>query len=323
MRAVGRIFTVIIAGWLALTVASSAVHAAASDWFEHEHGAVRLVADGATAGSGETLRLGLQFRMIPGWKVYWRSPGDAGFPPMVNWAGSTNFARAEMAWPAPHRFEVLGLQTLGYKKEVLFPITASVLEPGRPVDLKAQVRFLTCDDICVPYEVTLTLALPAGPDINTPEAGLIETWQAHVPVEGADAPLAIERAEIAGTGAARAITVRATAAAPFEKPDVFVEGPTEFGFARPEVKVAAAGTEALFRIAVHTPAKSEKKLAGETVTLKPGGYHVMFMQMKEQLQPDTKRTITLQFEKAGTIDVDADVLDPAKLQMRMKMKMGN
>ena len=59
------------------------------------------------------------------------------------------------------------------------------------------------------------------------------------------------------------------------------------------------------------------------VTLKPGGYHVMFMQMKEQLQPDTTRTIPLEFEKAGTIDVDATVLDPAKLQMRMKMKMGN
>jgi copper(I)-binding protein len=57
------------------------------------------------------------------------------------------------------------------------------------------------------------------------------------------------------------------------------------------------------------------------VTLKPGGFHVMFMQMKDQLQPDTTRTVTLRFEKAGEIDVDVDVLDPAKLQMQMKMQM--
>ena len=112
--------------------------------------------------------------MKPGWKVYWRSPGDAGFPPEVNWAGSTNFAHAKMEWPAPARFSVLNLETLGYRKEVVFPITASVLEPGKDVALKARVRFLTCDDICVPYEANLTLNLPAGVDINTPQSGTIQ-----------------------------------------------------------------------------------------------------------------------------------------------------
>jgi len=43
---------------------------------------------------------------------------------------------------------------------------------------------------------------------------------------------------------------------------------------------------------------------GATVTLKPGGYHVMFMGLKEPLKQDTHVPVTLVFEKAGSIDVE-------------------
>lgn len=56
---------------------------------------------------------------------------------------------------------------------------------------------------------------------------------------------------------------------------------------------------------------------GGEVMLKPGGYHVMFMQMKEQLQPDTSRKATLVFEKAGEVEVEFDVVTPDKLKMDM------
>ncbi len=240
--------------------------AAASDWFEYDQGAVRLVSAGATSGTEDEVALGLQFRLKPGWKVYWRSPGDAGFPPAINWAGSENFAGAEMMWPAPKRFSVSGLETLGYKDEVVFPIAAKLFEPGKPVALKARLRFLTCDDICVPYEANLALALPAGADVNMPEGGLIEQWQKLVPETASDA-LAIERAEVAGTGAALALVIRVRSSTPFDHPDIFVEGPSDFGFAKPAVQVAASGTEALMRIAVQPPKRPDAKIVGETVTL--------------------------------------------------------
>ena len=37
--------------------------AAGSSWFEHEHGAVRLIASGNSAGSGHRINLGLQFQV--------------------------------------------------------------------------------------------------------------------------------------------------------------------------------------------------------------------------------------------------------------------
>lgn len=43
---------------------------------------------------------------------------------------------------------------------------------------------------------------------------------------------------------------------------------------------------------------------GSTVTLKPGGYHIMFMELKAPLMKDAKVPVTLVFEKAGSIDVE-------------------
>lgn len=251
-------------------IPSAPALSAASPWFEYDQGAVRLVAAGATTGSAEKLGLGLEFRLNPGWKIYWRSPGDAGFPPVVNWSGSTNLAGAEMDWPAPERFSVLGLETVGYKHAVVLPISASLFEPGKAADLRARVRFLTCDDICVPYEVGLDLALPAGPAVSTPEAALIDAWRARVPVPATagkeTAPIVIEQAEVAGTGKDQALIVRVRGAAPFVHPDLFVEGPPEFAFAKPVTDIASSGNEALMRIAV-APRRPDLRLAGESVTL--------------------------------------------------------
>jgi periplasmic copper chaperone A len=43
--------------------------------------------------------------------------------------------------------------------------------------------------------------------------------------------------------------------------------------------------------------------AGATVTLKPGGYHIMFMELKAPFAKDAKVPVTLVFEKGGSIDV--------------------
>ena len=135
---------------------------ASSAWFTTDQGKVRLIAAHATLAGQETQTLGLEFRMAPGWHIYWRSPGDAGYPPRLDWNGSANLVRADMLWPAPQRFSVLGLETMGYSDAVVLPITVRVADPAKPLDLTAHLDYLTCSEICVPYQTTLRLALPAG-----------------------------------------------------------------------------------------------------------------------------------------------------------------
>jgi copper(I)-binding protein len=46
---------------------------------------------------------------------------------------------------------------------------------------------------------------------------------------------------------------------------------------------------------------------GATVELKPGGLHIMFMELKAPFARDTKVPVTLVFEKAGSIEVELRV----------------
>lgn len=47
--------------------------------------------------------------------------------------------------------------------------------------------------------------------------------------------------------------------------------------------------------------------AGETVTLKPGGLHIMFMGLKQSFEQGSKVPVVLTFEKAGDVSVELDV----------------
>jgi len=46
---------------------------------------------------------------------------------------------------------------------------------------------------------------------------------------------------------------------------------------------------------------------GATVELKPGGYHVMLMDLKQPLKEGDSIPVTLKFEKSGSVDVKAAV----------------
>src|SRR5260221_9750226 len=92
---------------------SAAADPAASAWFETEQGRVRLIAAAPQIGAADTLRLGLEFRLAPGWKIYWRAPGDAGLPPRLDWAGARNLPAAGIPWPAPPPLSAHGLPTIG------------------------------------------------------------------------------------------------------------------------------------------------------------------------------------------------------------------
>ena len=250
---------------------SGKASAASGPWWTNDQGAVRLIAAGAAAGSAKTLEFGLHFRMKPGWKIYWRSPGDAGFPPQPDWSGSENMASTAISWPVPTRFTVLGLKTLGYKKEVVLPVAVTLVEPGKSVRLRATVRYLTCAEICVPHEAPLAIDLPAGGEVDTPEGPLIQRFAARVPVRGATPALALTEAAVDGPAGSQVLRVHALAKTPLVSPDLFIEGPPGFGFGAPRIESKDGGTGAVFRVSVSPPPKSVAKgsrdLAGVALTL--------------------------------------------------------
>ncbi|MBT4933040.1 MAG: hypothetical protein HOL66_04565 [Rhodospirillaceae bacterium] len=224
---------------------------ASSQTIKTDHTTLRLIAASEGVGDAESLKLGLHFTLKPGWKVYWRSPGDAGYPPSIDWTGSDNVAEAHMLWPVPHRFSVLGLETLGYKDEVVYPITLTPTHPGQSVNAVANVDYLTCNDICVPYQAKLNLTLPAGPASPSAFAHLINRFAVQVPGDGLAHGLSMDKLEVLGQGKEALLRLSLSARTPLVEPDAFFEGPDILAFDKPTIRLINNGLSAVLTAKVY------------------------------------------------------------------------
>ncbi|MCA3452947.1 MAG: hypothetical protein IOC92_12375 [Rhodobacter sp.] len=108
----------------------------------------------------------LRLTLAPGWKTYWRSPGDAGIPPLFNWSGSQNLSGVRVHWPRPSVFEVNGYRSIGYRTEVVLPLELTATDPSQPILLQAEIDLGICRDICMPAALTLRTQIsgPGAPD---------------------------------------------------------------------------------------------------------------------------------------------------------------
>jgi len=144
-----------------LACSGSAAATDATAWSEGEYSQVRLVGGGPQPDT-PALLAGVEIRMDKGWKTYWRNPGDSGVPPSFDWSGSTNLKKAEVLYPAPHRFSEAGGTAIGYSGDVIFPVKITPEREGEPVQLKLAMEYGICKALCVPNQAELTLTLPAN-----------------------------------------------------------------------------------------------------------------------------------------------------------------
>jgi len=101
----------------------------------------------------------LKLTLAPGWKTYWRSPGDAGIPPSFDWSGSANVKSVRIHWPAPAVFHTNGMQSIGFHDQLILPLEVTPINPGKPMRLSAKVDLGVCDKICLPARVSLAADL--------------------------------------------------------------------------------------------------------------------------------------------------------------------
>lgn len=114
----------------------------------------------------------VELELAPGWKTYWRSPGDAGIPPTFDWSGSENVKSVHIHWPAPDVFEANGMQTIGYHERLVLPVEITPKDPSRPVRLSVEVELGVCDEICLPASLSLSsdLSPPGRSDLRIESA---------------------------------------------------------------------------------------------------------------------------------------------------------
>jgi DsbC/DsbD-like thiol-disulfide interchange protein len=128
----------------------------ASPWQRDGHSAVRLLAG---SRSGAVLLGGIAFQLQPGWKTYWRTPGDSGVPPRFDFTKSDNIEAVTVLWPAPMRFDDgAGGVSLGYHDQIVLPLRIVPKSADKPVTLRAEVNYAVCEKLCIPVEANVELA---------------------------------------------------------------------------------------------------------------------------------------------------------------------
>ena len=180
----------ILAANLVVTVAVSppAFSADASAWNGDQRGAIRLVAG---AQHGAVHRAGIEIRLAPGWKTYWRYPGDSGVPPRFDFSGSTNVKSVTVRYPAPRRLTDENGTSIGYKGSVVFPLDVVAENTARPVALVLKADYAICEKICIPAEGSAELSVTGKPGAQD---GWLKQNEALVPAAaqiGDGAPLAV------------------------------------------------------------------------------------------------------------------------------------
>jgi DsbC/DsbD-like thiol-disulfide interchange protein len=148
-------------GFAATLLASSlALEARAQDaspWQRDGHSAVRLLAG---SRSGAVLLGGIAFELQPGWKTYWRTPGDSGVPPRFDFSKSENIEAVTVLWPAPTKFDDgAGGYSLGYQNQVVLPLRMVAKNADKPVTLRADINYAVCEKLCIPVEASAELAI--------------------------------------------------------------------------------------------------------------------------------------------------------------------
>ncbi len=175
--------------------------------------------------------------MQPGWKTYWRYPGDSGVPPHFDFSGSENLKTATVLFPTPHLFTDETGQTLGYKERVIFPVVVSPQQAGKPVRLRLKIDYAVCEKLCVPAEGRAELILAPG---NSAHNADLSAAEARVPKQVTPAQAGLTARRVSA-GSKPQVTVD-LAAPPGQPVELFVEGPTP-NWALPIPKSAKSGAD--------------------------------------------------------------------------------
>lgn len=225
MRNIG--FSVLLAPLVALSSACGPALAAQSAWSQADQSRLRLVAAPMPEGG---MAAAVEIQLEEGWHTYWRTPGDVGIPPQLDFSASQNLASVEVLYPAPERYEDGRSVSAVYFDGVVLPLKLQPEDAKRPITLRLSAFYGVCEEVCIPAEGDAELVIAPEPEEDVRSRILIATALDRLPVESPSGGLAIGAVRLEGETA----HIDVTAQGARQPPSLFAEGPEEWFLSLPE-----------------------------------------------------------------------------------------
>jgi suppressor for copper-sensitivity B len=219
--------------------------AAIGDWAEGDRTRVRLVA--AAAGAEGKLDAAIEIELAPGWKTYWRTPGDAGIAPRFDFSRSANIVAPVVRFPVPERYDDGYSVTNVFRDRVVLSVDARIADPAAPADLRVSLDLGVCDEICIPVHVEADLAVSVG-GADDEAATIVAAARKALAGPALPGVFAVDRISRAGGTDRKPVFEIAATVPDAETATVFVEGPPDWSAAPPEL-VSTDGSRAVYRVA--------------------------------------------------------------------------
>lgn len=148
----------------------------------------QLLADVSAVQPGKPFRVGILLRITPHWHVYWKNPGDAGQAVTAAFDLPPGFKVSDLQYPVPTKFLQPGdLVAYGYEGEVMFLATVTPpadLPASGDVPIRAKLKYLVCENVCLPGKADLSLSLPASNQSAAANEDAFAEWARQIPAAG-------------------------------------------------------------------------------------------------------------------------------------------
>jgi len=228
-------FTVILIGVL---MSSNTVKSLESQWQGTDEVKLRLISPIKNTDKKDELIVGLEYALSEGWKTYWKSPGAGGFSQTIKYENSENIENIEILWPTPIPFSILGLNSLGYQNEVVFPVRTKIIDAYEPLNFNLDIHLLVCKDICIPVDVNLELMIPSGQKAEfTEHLNIIEKFVSLSPLQSAQTfDLMIDQVILHKVDDNSILEIEIEKNDPFTNPQIFIDNDMGLPVVLPQIE---------------------------------------------------------------------------------------
>jgi DsbC/DsbD-like thiol-disulfide interchange protein len=251
-----------------LAAAATPAAATIGAWAEGDKARVRLLA-GGTDSTGQ-LSAGIEIDLDMGWDTYWRSPGDSGIAPVIDFSASQNVKSVAVAFPPPERHDDGYAVTNVYEDRFILPVTIALTDPHAATHLALKLDIGVCEEVCIPahFETAIDVAADAADPVATRQ---LQAAAALLPAPAHPGVFAIDKLwRDGGDDKKPGFSLAATLPDPANS-EIFVEGPPDWYAGVPKLVSNAAGRATyhfdIDRLTAKTPITGTKL----RITLVSGG----------------------------------------------------